>query len=194
LKQAKEWRLDLGIYAKNDRFIASDEIETLYDKLIAWAENRGWCIGGRIEASDELCRCVNVKSVILLARYSISPLVCRDCFGTVAFEQIVIDEKVKEELKSWQRLYESFYMLWLDSDGYESMGLHELTNPKSILNQRGFELQKKLQKFLDVWYWWFTQSIRENFEVSQKCPLCGGFLEACNHGKCCIKCKLIIQV
>ena len=193
MKKAKEWRLDLGIYAMDDRMIPADEIEKLYDTIIAWAEERQLYVGGGVAESDDLCTCSRLEEVILLCRYELSPIVCSHCFCVVPFERVQFPKRFESQLKSWQKLYESLYTIWLDSDAYERLGFQALNDPQSVLNRRGFALQKRLQKHFRTWYWWFQDTTREIFKELQKCPVCEGYLEVCRHGKCCMKCQLIME-
>ena len=69
--------------------------------------------------NDEVCQCATLRYVMLRDSLTENPLKCVDCNGEVAPERIGFDERLAEDIAQWRSVFQSLYLLWIDSNEYE---------------------------------------------------------------------------
>jgi hypothetical protein len=126
---------------------------------------------------NEICVCTSAIPVLLQPHFSSNPLSCARCNLEVPPEHIGFDEKVADEIAHWQRLYDCFYFLWLDSGEFEQWAVIHLSDPTSSINSRGIELANAISRFHRCYLWWFQDESADNRIVPTTCPRCMGPLE-----------------
>jgi predicted nucleic acid-binding Zn ribbon protein len=141
---------------------------------------------------DELCKCSSLNEIYVAFKLGSNPLHCLKCNREIAPEKVGFQDKLSEEIASWNSTYGSLYMLWLDSGEYESWAKERILDQNGQVNQIGFELVKELSKFVKTYYLWFRESYED--ESPSNCPICSQELkekEECNF-LVCEHCKIII--
>ena len=120
-----------------------------------------------------------------------NPVHCLGCNGEVLPDKLACGERLAEAIASWNSVYGSLYLLWLDSGEYEEWARDRLLDPKGQANSRGLDLVRQLDQVAKTYYLWFYESAETSPSV---CPLCGG--EFIKKAPCryliCEPCRLIV--
>ena len=138
---------------------------------------------------DEICHCLTVTGVILLARLSKNPIVCQICRGEVPPERLGFGAMLAEEIANWLSVYHSLYCLWLDSGEYESWSSARLSDPYGQVNRMGRDIVTRLNEIVPTDYWWFVVSVQP-----RSCPICAGPLDATGRKdtQACYGCRILL--
>jgi hypothetical protein len=149
---------------------------------------------------NEICACVSNTAILLQPHLSSNPLSCARCNLEVPPERVGFDEKLADEIASWQQFYNCFYFPWLDSGDFEQWALKHLLDPLSVVNSRGLELASKISRFRRCYLWWFQDWIDDERVPPTKCPRCLSLLNVrFNHERpqnwsllVCEKCSIAV--
>ena len=124
---------------------------------------------------DEICPCDDATPILLCPKATPNPLCCARCNLEVPPERLGFDAAVAEQLAAWRDFHDSFYHLWLDSGEFEAWAAAQLTNPTSVVNQRGVALAQRLSAWRTCFLWWFVAD--QASAVHQSCPRCHATLQ-----------------
>ena len=140
---------------------------------------------------DNPCICPNAGPLLLCMDLSDNPIKCMVCKGTLDHKAIGIDDSVKGDALKWNSLYRALYILWIDSNEYESWALEKLADPKGRVNKLGFEIIQQLSSMRKAFYWW-SEAFAGDVDRDKKCPNCGNEWETdnANNLRICCSCQI----
>jgi len=145
-------------------------------------------------AQEDQCDCAGRTAIVLQAHLAANPVVCLSCRREVEPGKLGITSALAEEIHKWNGLYESLYLLWLDSGEYEVWAQQRLSDPQGSVNRRGLELVQQLSVYRDAYYWWFVDESNEPFSCMETCPVCGNAMTAGFGMAVCSSCMVIAPV
>lgn len=137
---------------------------------------------------EEVCHCAECRSVMLCDTLTENPLRCVECNGEIAPERIGFDELLADDIAHWRGLFRSLYLLWLDSDEYESWARERLLDRYGRVNLYGREIVSQLSRFVRAYYWWFRDTELDASLMPTTCPICETELEPVE-GRVYFKCE-----
>lgn len=141
---------------------------------------------------EEMCVCAGSLPLVLQPHFSSNPLSCLRCNLEVSPERLALSEQLAEKTALWQRFYDAFFTLWLDSGEHESWARAQLEDPASPVNKRALELVGHLNEVRRTYYWWFQDTGAEDFEPLSHCPRCRLALAEIEGRLVCEQCSLVI--
>ena len=137
--------------------------------------------------AEDICHCADCRRVMLCDTLTENPLQCFDCRGEVAPERIGFDELLADGIAHWRGVHRSLYLLWLDSDEYETWASERLVDPNGRVNVLGREIVSGLNQFVRAYLSWFHDSELDNSPTPTTCPICELEMEpveGCSYFKC----------
>jgi hypothetical protein len=144
--------------------------------------------------ADELCACVDAPPILLRNEWSTNPLRCIVCKLEVAPEKLGFDERLADKVAFWQRFYECFDYLWIESREFESWAKAQLEDPTGPVNRRGLDLASKLNAFRRTYYSWFQDTSPEVPSATPThCPVCRAPLVALFDRRVCDACSIALD-
>jgi len=124
--------------------------------------------------ADELCACQEIEALALCyVFYSRNPLRCLSCNNEVPPERLDLTPAMVDSLASWASFYGCFYLLWLESGEFETWARQQLTDPRSPANERGLAVCGRLSEIKPCYFWWFEETVDEDYQPLSACPRCG---------------------
>ena len=143
---------------------------------------------------DGICHCDPCAQLMLRDCLSDNPLYCVACNGQVAPERIGFDDRLAEEIAYWRSVYQSLYLLWLDSGEYADWAADKLRDLNGSVNITGRSIVRKLNQFVRSYYWWFSDASSDDYVPPERCPICSGNLAECGDRdfRHCDSCSILI--
>jgi hypothetical protein len=130
---------------------------------------------------DEICPCDDVTPIVLCAKATPNPLSCARCNLEVPPERIGFAAALADQVAGWRDFHDSFYHLWLDSGEFEAWAAAQLTNPTSVVNERGVALARQLSAWRTCFLWWFVADAES--APPDSCPRCQATLQTLFRGE-----------
>jgi len=137
---------------------------------------------------DEQCGCSGDPPIMLRSVLASNPVACVECNLEVPPERLGFTSELAAALAGWRAFHDCFFILWLDSQEFESWAQAQLETPDSPVNRRGLALASELNAYRKCYYWWFA---RENFSTPEICRVCSGHLERASYGVTCENCQIL---
>jgi hypothetical protein len=140
---------------------------------------------------DELCECADRPPIVLQSHLSSNPIVCLRCNGEVPPERIGFSPDLAERIVYWKNIHDALYTLWLDSSDYESWATAQLEDPGGQVNVQGLEVVQDLNRHRRAYYWWFRDTLADDFVQWSRCPRCSADLVECFGQRVCEPCSIV---
>ena len=115
------------------------------------------------------CECENINSLLLVDLISDNPIHCLQCKKEIDPEKLSLPDETVELVYSWKSVFNSLYLLWLDSGEYENWARSKLLDKDGRVNKLGQEATNALSKKLPTYLWWFWDA--DGGEPTH-CPIC----------------------
>lgn len=127
--------------------------------------------------AEDVCHCADCRRVRLCDTLTENPLQCFDCHGEMAPERIGFDERLADAIAHWRGVHRSLYLLWLDSDEYETWVCERLVDRRGRVNVLGRDIVSELNQFVRAYYSWFHDPELDDSRTPMTCPICEKELE-----------------
>ena len=128
-----------------------------------------------------------------MATLTENPLHCVHCNLEVAPTRLDLTVENVDSIAHWNSLYQSIYLLWIDSGEYESWAESILRNLNTQVNRAGRELASELSAMRRCFYWGF-----QALSLAERCPGCQSELAEVGHSRIpqvyCLQCFLIFAL
>lgn len=143
---------------------------------------------------DDLCRCPEIKEVMLRGALSPNRLYCVRCRGVVPPERLGFDARLADAIADWVSVHDSLYRLWPASGEYEKWAAERLEDPLGEVNAQGRDIVARLNAIVPAYSWWFVASDVIQPEDFPACPICAGQLTdiAKNSVRECSLCRILV--
>ncbi|MBL4770423.1 MAG: hypothetical protein JKY61_04645 [Planctomycetes bacterium] len=138
---------------------------------------------------EDLCKCTDSPPIILVAHLSSCPLACMRCIREVSPEAIGFPAPLADELASWQKFHDCFYLLWLDSGEFKEWARDQLLALTSPVNRRGMQAAVELNEHHPAFYGWFQEGVDT---PATTCPACGSPLTKLDSRTVCSPCLIVV--
>lgn len=140
----------------------------------------------------ELCRCLELRSVMLQSHGSSNPIACLSCGLEVAPERVGFTADLVDQVANWCAFYDAFFELWLDSGEFELWARTQLEELSSPVNRRGMKVAREIDSIRRCYYWLFQDTGADEFSALTKCQKCGAKLSQIGRWSGCEGCAIII--
>lgn len=142
---------------------------------------------------EQPCHCDATSTVLLMARYESSPLVCAKCNMSRPIANVDVPQDLSLELRRWHKNFEALYQLWIDSGSYASFAKANLESTKSPIVLTALDLTRRLNTYLPAYYFNFEDLSAEDSEEAATCPACGASPTIDSSRRVCVSCRIALS-